>query len=100
MNSVDAATVLDSAHPEVQMLAHQLLVENCRLRESLKRHQARQIELVHDSVDRGVIPWTQEGLASSRKPATLAMLRPVSAPPPRQEPPVEDDTEYHREEAV
>ena len=30
MNSVDAATVLDSAHPEVQMLAHQLLVENCR----------------------------------------------------------------------
>ena len=63
-----------------------------RLRESLKRHQARQIELVHDSVDRGVIPWTQEALASSRKPATLAMLRPVSAPPPRQEPPVEENS--------
>ena len=30
MHSVDAATVLDGAHPEVQMLAHQLLVENCR----------------------------------------------------------------------
>jgi len=30
MSSVDAATVLDGAHPEVQMLAHQLLVENCR----------------------------------------------------------------------
>ena len=63
---------------------------------------------MHDSVDRGVIPWTQEDLASRRKPATLAMLRPVSAPPPRQEPPVEDqratepvkDTEYHSGEAV
>jgi hypothetical protein len=30
VHCVDAATVLDDAHPEVQMLAHQLLVENCR----------------------------------------------------------------------
>ena len=60
------------------------------MRESLKRHQARQIELVHDSVDRGVIPWTQEGLASSRRPPTAPMLRPASAPPPRHEPSVTD----------
>ena len=40
-------------------------------------------------MDRGVIPWTQERLASSRQPPTLAMLRPVSAPAPRQVPPAE-----------